>query len=126
MTEKFEVKIVRLKTGEDLIGFYYNDKENNTVILKYPKTFYPTIDVENEVEEIIMVDWMPPEAFPIQEAPITQDHILFISYPTSEFGYRYLDFVLDYLDPESTLAKQIKETIKDELEVLPEVGLTIH
>ena len=53
MTEKFEIKIVRLRTGEDLIGFYHQDKETNTVILKYPKTFYPTIDVENETEEII-------------------------------------------------------------------------
>ena len=35
MTEKFEIKIVRLRTGEDLIGFYHQDKETNTVILKY-------------------------------------------------------------------------------------------
>jgi hypothetical protein len=125
MTEKFEVKIVRLKTGEDLIGFYYNDKENNTVILKYPKTFYPVIDVENENEEIVMVDWMPVEAFPIQEAPIPMDHVLFVSYPAIEFGYRYLDFVLEYLDPESTLAKQIKETIIAETDIPPE-GTSIH
>lgn len=125
MTEKFEVKIVRLKTGEDLIGFYYNDKENSTVILKYPKTFYPVIDVENESEEIVMVDWMPVEAFPIQEAPIPMDHVLFVSYPAIEFGYRYLDFVLEYLDPESTLAKQIKETIIAETDIPPE-GTSIH
>jgi hypothetical protein len=125
MTEKFEIKIVRLRTGEDLIGFYHQDKETNTVIIKYPKTFYPTIDIENETEEIIMVDWMPLEAFPLQEAPIPMDHILFVSYSSIEFGYRYLDAILDYLDPESTLAKQIKETIVAETDIPPE-GSSIH
>jgi len=125
MTEKFEIKIVRLKTGEDLIGFCHQDKETKTVIIKYPKTFYPTIDFENETEEIIMVDWMPLEAFPLQEAPIPMDHVLFVSYSVIEFGYRYLDAILDYLDPESTLAKQIKETIISETNITPK-GFSIH
>ena len=125
MTEKFEVKIVRLRTGEDLIGFYHQDKQTNTVILKYPKTFYPTIDIENETEEIIMVDWMPVEAFPLQEAPIPMDHVLFVSYPNIDFGYRYLESILEYLDPESILAKQIKDTIEAELDIPPE-GSSIH
>lgn len=125
MTEKFEIKIVRLKTGEDLIGFCHQDKETNTVIIKYPKTFYPTIDFENETEEIIMVDWMPLEAFPLQEAPIPMDHVLFVSYAVIEFGYQYLDAILDYLDPESTLAKQIKETIIAETDITPK-GFSIH
>jgi hypothetical protein len=123
MKEIFDIRLIRLKTGEDLIAFCFEDYKNNRVVVKYAKTFYPTIDVELNTEELILVDWMPKEAFPIQQASIPADHVLFTSYSTTTFGYRYLDSILDEVDPDSDLAERIRETIEDS--VVPD-GTTLH
>lgn len=123
MKEIFDIKIVRLKTGEDLIAFCFEDYKNNRIIIKHPKTFYPSIDVELGVEELIIVDWMPKEAFPIQEVSFTRDHVLFTTYASTSFGYRYLDEILDEVDKDSDLADKIRETIEDA--IVPD-GETIH
>jgi hypothetical protein len=123
MKEIFDIKIVRLKTGEDLIAFCFEDYKQNTIVVKHPKTFYPSIDVELGVEELIVVDWMPKEAFPIQEVSFSRDHVLFTTYASKSFGYRYLDEILDEAEPGSELSEKIKQTIEDA--IVPD-GETIH
>ena len=122
-TENFEVKIIKLKTGEDLIGFYHERLDGKS-ILKYPKIFYYWLNVDSEEEEIMMNDWLMPEAYATQEVVIPSDQILLVSYPIVSFGYRYLDSVLEYLDPDSKLAQQIKQTIIESID--PEEGSSIH
>ena len=122
-SENFEVKIIKLKTGEDLIGFYHQTLTGNT-ILKYPKIFYYWLNVDTEQEEIMMNDWLMPEAYATQEVNIPSDHVLLVSYPIVSFGYKYLDSVLEYLDPDSKLAQQIKQTIIESID--PEEGSSIH
>ena len=38
--EHFDIRLIRLKNGEDLICFCYRDYKNKKVIIKYPKVFY--------------------------------------------------------------------------------------
>ena len=113
MKEIFDIKLIRLKTGEDLIAFCFEDYKNNKIVIKHPKTFYPSIDVELGIEELIIVDWMPQEAFPIQEVAFSRDHVLFTTYASKNFGYRYLDEILDEVEPESELSEKIRQTIED-------------
>jgi hypothetical protein len=113
MKEKFEIKIIRFKSGEDIVGFV-ND-EGDMVEIKHPKVFYFTVDTEEEYEsELIMMDWMTSYAFAFQFATLPKSEILFITYPNLDFGYSYLNCILDELDPESKFYGQIQELLKEQ------------
>jgi hypothetical protein len=123
MKEIFDIKIIRLKTGEDLIAFCFEDFKFNRIVVKHPKTFYPSIDIDSGIEELIVVDWMPKDAFPIQEVSFSRDHVLFTTYASKGFGYRYLDEILDEVEPGSDLSDRIKQTIEEA--IVPD-GETVH
>jgi hypothetical protein len=112
MIENFEIKIIRLKSGEDIIAFVYEDYKNKIIHLKFPKTFYFNYDSETDEESFILVDWMSRKAFGYQEVSFSTDEVLFTTYSNAVFGYEYLDSVLEKMDPKSELATKIKENIK--------------
>lgn len=113
MFENFDIKLIRLKTGEDIICFCYKDYKNNRAHLRYPKTFYFNYDPETEQEELVIIDWLPKKAYALQEAIVDLDQILLTSYSTVSFGYKYLDSLLEELDPKSDVSKSIKETLDE-------------
>lgn len=113
MIEKFEVKIVRMKSGEDIVCFCYEDFKNSKLYLKYPKTFYSTFDTETEDEELVLLDWLPQKAFGYQDVCISIDNILFTTLTTVDFGYEYLHSIVDLIDSESELSKTIKSAIEE-------------
>ena len=113
MIEKFEIKIIRMKSGEDIIAFVYEDYKNNKIHLKFPKTFYFNYDTETDEESLILVDWMTRKAFAYQEISFPADQILFLSYSNIAFGYDYLYSILDKLDQESDLASKIRKTMSE-------------
>jgi hypothetical protein len=121
MLENFEIKIVRMKSGEDVIGFIYEDHKNRKTHIKFPKTFYFNYDTDTDEEELILIDWMTPRAYAYQEISICSDNILFTSYSNIEFGQGYLESILNNLNPESELAAKIQQTIDniivEELEI---------
>ena len=109
--EKFEIKIVRLKTGEDIIGFIFEDKQNNTVEIKYPKTFYSSFDSDIGYDEIIIVDWLPNAAYAYQETIVDRSDILFVAYATIQFGVEYLKDILLDVDPKLPVYKSIEQLV---------------
>lgn len=111
MIEKFDVQIIRLKTGEDLISFCYKDTNNGIIHLKYPKTFYASFDTESDDEELILMDWLPKQAYASQQIKFSTKQILFVTLPTVNFGCEYLTSLMEYLDPESDLSIKIKNTL---------------
>ena len=126
MKQFFEVKIVRLKNGEDLIAFCYEDKKEDKLYIKYPKYFYFGYDSGSDDNEMLFNDWLPTQAYATQEVAIQISDILFISYASVEFGHFYLQEIVDSLDPESDAAKKIVDTIKDMIgEIVPE-NVAIH
>ncbi|MGE5862461.1 MAG: hypothetical protein ACM31H_01705, partial [Nitrososphaerales archaeon] len=112
-TEKFEVRIIRFnKTSEDVIAFAYED--TNTVELRYPKLFYSSmLDTDTGEEDMTIIDWMSPATFGEQEVTINKSDILFISYPNVDFGHYYLSVLVDELDPESKLSKQLTKVLEE-------------
>ncbi len=110
MIEEFEVKIIRFKTGEDIIAFVHEDKKELTV--RYPKVFYFNYDYDTNEEELVLIDWMSKRAFGTQEVTFLKSEILFCTVPTLLFGYQYLNKVTDGLNPESDLAKAINEMLE--------------
>ena len=118
MTEKFEIKIIRFKNGEDIIGFVL--ESGSIVEIKYPKVFYFTVDTEEYESELIMMDWMTNLAFAFQYATFKKSEVLFITYPNLEFGYNYLSAVLEDLEPESKFYNQIKGLLDEQLTSIDE------
>ena len=128
MIERFEIKIVRLNNGEDIVGFCYIDEESKVLHLKYPKTFYINYDDEFS-EETILIDWLAKSAFYSQEIAFDANNILFDAYPNIEFGYEYLKSIKDHLDPNSDVSIKINETISEiesDMENVPEGSYIVH
>ena len=111
--ENFHIKIVRLKNGEDIICFCFEDYKNNKVYLKYPKIFYMGYNYETDppTEELVLDDWLNPQAFAYQDVFIKSDEVLFVTYSNIQFGCIYLESLLETLDEESELFDGIKETL---------------
>lgn len=101
---KFALKVLRLTTDEDLIGFVF--ESNGLVNIKHPKYFFMN---EGELE---FLPWLNPDFFAIDEVILSRDKVLFQSYPTSYLGYNYLQILHDELDEESELYQEIKSTIE--------------
>jgi hypothetical protein len=116
MKKNFDVNIVRLRSGEDIIAFCSIDPEDSSVQLRYPQTFYVSYDTDIEEEEITLVDWLPRSAFGYQEATIPVSEVLFITSCTLEFGNKYLKSLLDFIDPDTELSKSIQETLSESSE----------
>ena len=130
MKEYFEVKLLRLKNGEDIIAFCYEDQKEKKLYVKYPKSFYFGYDSDSDGvndQKLMLTDWIPKEAYAIQEVSFKLSNVLFTSYANLEFGHFYLKEVVDSLDPESDAAKKIIDTIKDMMidEDIPE-NIVIH
>ena len=127
MIEKFELKIIRMKTGEDLIGFCFEDRINNKIIIKYPKTFYSYIDPDTSDEEIVLIDWLPKLAFYSQEVKFDSNNVLFSSYTNTAFGYQYLSVIQDSLDETTELATKIQKMLSETKDSFPEAkNDTLH
>jgi len=112
MIEKFEVKLIRLKSGEDLICFCYVEYKTNQIFIKYPKSFYSTYNTEENNEELILFDWLPSNAFGFQEIAISLDNILFTTFATIEFGYRYLKELSEFLPKESDMIEKVNNVLE--------------
>ena len=112
--ENFEIKLLRLKSGEDIICFCFEDFKNQKVYIRHPKTFYVNYDIESEsLGDLLLVDWLPPQAFAYQEVILNTSDILFVSYSTMSFGVRYLKSLIENLDPDSDLVKQINVSLRE-------------
>lgn len=112
MIEKFEIKIVRLKTGEDLICFCYVDYKTNQVYIKYPKSFYYMYNTEENEDELVLIDWLPDSAFAFQDVMISLENTLFITFATIAFGYSYLKELSKLLPPKSDMAEKVNDAIE--------------
>lgn len=120
MNEDLQVKIVRFKSGEDIICFCYEDYKNKRILIQYPNSFYFDIDTEHDIHELYLTDWMTKEAFAYQTIYIPSDEILFTSMANVKFGYKYLYKVFNELDESTELSKRIKKTLEDILTDLNE------
>lgn len=120
MNDNLEVKIIRFKTGEDVICFCYEDHKNKRILIQYPKLFYFDIDTEHDIHELYLTDWMSKEAFAYQTVYVPSNSVLFTTMANIKFGYKYLQDIFNEIDESSELSKQIKHTLKDILTNLDE------
>lgn len=121
MTQKFQVKILRLKTGEDIICFCYEDFLNAKYVVKHAKLIHVNFDGDTGEEEYYLSDWMNHNIFAYPEIKLGIDDVLFSNYATVYFGSLYLEELLDHPDLEEELADGIKETLENISDSLDEM-----
>ena len=128
------IKIVRLKNGEDIVGQLHDYKDNNGNIESYDVIEPMTVDVEyrNKEAGLVMRHWLPVQLIKHNEINIKQQDILCLLEPADEFAEYYVNTVEKIHD--LLKAKNLVDALNDEevndimdaLEELHEHGNTLH
>ena len=122
------IKIVRLKNGEDIVGQLINVDDSYDVIEPM------TVDVEYRGKEpgLVMRHWLPIQLVKHNEINIKQSDVLCVLEPSDDFAEYYVNTVekihdllkarnlVDELDDDEV------NDIMDALEELEQAGNTLH
>lgn len=87
-----QVKIIRLKTGEDVIS-YIEDYEIGKSILRTPMAVLVKFDSRNNKQTVLMDHWLPINVIKENEAILDNTEILTMMDPTPEFSMYYEDSI---------------------------------
>lgn len=102
MSDEYQYKILRLNTGEDIIGACLFDTETNCVNIENPMKFFVRRMVEVRKSILIVIPWLPLEVVASDSAIIDYDDVLTVIDPKDSFVDYYLSmvehFVLEQLD----------------------------
>lgn len=129
MFEKYAIKIVRLKSGEDIIGLVYDDLINRRVHIKYPKAInYVYNEDELFEEKIVLSDWISKNVFAYRDVYFSFEDVLFSSFSTVYVGMMFFDDVLETENVNEKLKKSIEQTLQEYKEELSEEldNITYH
>ena len=105
------VKLIRLKTGEDIIS-YIEQVDKLNFIVREPMVVITKMDNRNGKHIIMMDHWLPAPLIKNNEAFITEGEIVTILEPTSEFS-EYFENAVDAIHK----AKNVEEDSSNEEEM---------
>jgi hypothetical protein len=88
-----QVKLIRLKTGEDIIS-YIETYEAGTVILRSPMIVIVKMNMRTENQTVLMDHWLPITVIKENEAIINASEILTMVDPSAEFSEYYVNAVI--------------------------------
>jgi hypothetical protein len=110
-----EVKIIRLVTGEDVVGKCTFDDKNEYVLLIEPMTVI--IDRMNSQGKsiLMMLPWLPVEVLEENMSMISYDNILAIMNPRDSFVEYYTNHVEKFNDLDKVETDDLDELIGDDL-----------
>lgn len=108
------IKIVRLQSGEDIIAAYYNDMENDMVILDKPMhVIFKRIPTGKTV--MMMLPWLPIELIKENSAIIDASDILTVVEPRDELVDYYINAAVqsDELLGDTEIGNSLKEGMEE-------------
>jgi hypothetical protein len=110
MTEQqnTEVKLIRLNTGEDIIGNCLFDDNNNNFLIDGPMKVYVSRATELGKTMLIMMPWLPLEIVEENMACISYDDVITMVNPKSHFVEYYFETVNHY---EALVEKNTQEEL---------------
>ena len=122
------IKIVRLKNGEDIVGQLINVNDSYDVIEPM------TVDVEYRGKEpgLVMRHWLPIQLVKHNEINIKQSDVLCVLEPSDDFAEYYVNTVEKIHDllKARNLVEELDDDevndIMDALEELEQAGNTLH
>ena len=120
------VKIVRLKSGEDIIC-YIEQVDKMNFIVREPMVVLTKQDFKNDKHVIMMNHWLPVPLIRHNEAFIMESEIITMLEPTSEFSSYYensVNAMKQYLDSDTSSSDEEENTLSKEemLMMLESVG----
>lgn len=105
-----EIRLVRLKNGEDVIG-YVTDVENGQYNISEPMSV--GIDMPaNRQPGLLMRSWLPVQLIKTNEAVISNTEIMFMMEPDAEFCEYYVHTVEKI--KEMLSAKKLVDSLSDD------------
>jgi hypothetical protein len=109
-----EVKLIRLNTGEDIIGNCLFDDDNNNLLIDSPMKVIVSRVTEVGKTMLIMMPWLPLEIVEDNIASISYDDVITMVNPKSHFVEYYFETVDHY---EALVEKNLQEdAFENELE----------
>jgi hypothetical protein len=99
MTEKVEnteIKIIRLNTGEDIIGTCLFDDDSGTFLVDSPMKVYVSRDTALGKAVLIMMPWLPLEIVDENLASISYGDVITMVNPKAQFVEYYYNTVDRY------------------------------
>jgi hypothetical protein len=85
------IKIFRLKTGEDLITFFEETEKSFTFI--HPISFFINYNLKKLTQELVLNFWLPMNVIEENRITIDKSEIFFQLSPKNEFKEYYLNFL---------------------------------
>lgn len=105
------IKVLRLKSGEDIIA-YLEQVDKLNFIVREPMVVLVKSDMKSGKQVILMDHWLPAPLIKHNEAFLTENEIVTILEPTSEFS-DYFENAVDVIHR----AKAVEEDSSDEEEM---------
>ena len=108
-----DIKLVRFKTGEDIIG-YVSDINDDKINIRFPMLVV-TDDVNGQ-KAYVMAPWLPHQLYKFNETSIWSNDIMFVADATEVFIDYYKEMVTK-LEKYITVS-EIMENMEDEEEMI--------
>jgi hypothetical protein len=107
------IKILRLKSGEDIIA-YLEQVDKLNFIVREPMVVLLKSDVRSGKQIIMMNHWLPAPLIQNNEAFITESEIVTILEPTSEFS-EYFEGAVDSIHKAKSVEEDSSEMNEEEM-----------
>jgi hypothetical protein len=105
------IQIVRMKTGEDIIGYISNVTESNFVI-KNPMLIDVMVDMKSQQQSFVMKSWLPHQLYKDKEVSIWTNDTIFTADANDEFIV-YYEMMIKKIEQYIT-GEQIMDTLDED------------
>jgi hypothetical protein len=102
------IKILRLKSGEDIIA-YLEQVDKLNFIVREPMVVLLKSDMKSGKQIIMMDHWLPAPLIQHNEAFITENEIVTILEPTSEFS-EYFEDAVDTIHRAKSAGREVSDS----------------
>jgi hypothetical protein len=107
------IKVLRLKSGEDIIA-YFEQVDKLNFIIREPMVVLVKSDMKSGKQVIMMDHWLPAPLIKHNEAFLTENEIVTILEPTSEFS-EYFENAVDAIHKAKTVEDETSEMDGEEM-----------
>jgi hypothetical protein len=107
------VKVLRLKTGEDIIA-YLEQVDKLNFIVREPMVFMFKNNPKTGRDIVMMDHWLPVQLLKHNEAFLAENEIVTILEPTSEFS-EYFENAVDSIHKAKSVVEELSESNEEEM-----------
>ena len=114
------VKVLRLKSGEDIIA-YLEQVDKLNFIVREPMVFMFKNNPKTGKDIVMMDHWLPAQLLKHNEAFLAENEIVTILEPTSEFS-EYFENAVDSIHKAKSMVEELSESNEEEMSQLDGIG----